>query len=364
MTSRQVSGGDIYIKKLVEHADPKKIEFDIVLAGGADKLLSKEVSSIKHKNVLDRTTTTSFLYLYMLYLKRAIRSIFGVKKADKKYDIGLSSSPFLYDVLPVAFAKSTKKAVILFHLIPKRKGKNLATKIRFVTARVEQTISLWVIGRWFDIILVGNDALRQQLKLRYPQKTIIVAHAGIDTELIDSYTNGLVKAKEDTAVFVGRLTQQKGVDDLLAVAGTLRQKLPGLTLYVVGEGPDRKRLEKTVKKSGLTNVRLLGFVSDKRKYELIGRSKLFLFPSYEEGWGIALAEALYTNCIGVCYELPHYQSLFADYPIYVKIGNLEEFKNATLAANHSAVRPGQKSFIAQYQDRKVIEDVLARLGAA
>ena len=32
------------------------------------------------------------------------------------------------------------------------------------------------------------------------------------------------------------------------------------------------------------------------------RSGFFFFPSYEEGWGIALAEALYCGCKAVCFK--------------------------------------------------------------
>ena len=48
----------------------------------------------------------------------------------------------------------------------------------------------------------------------------------------------------------------------------------------------------------------------------------------EEGWGIALAEALYCECRCLCYELPHYRSIFAEFPVYTRIGDPKDFARA------------------------------------
>lgn len=43
--------------------------------------------------------------------------------------------------------------------------------------------------------------------------------------------------------FVSRLVPRKGADQLIRVLPELRARIPGVTLLIVGDGPDRKRLE-------------------------------------------------------------------------------------------------------------------------
>jgi len=78
----------------------------------------------------------------------------------------------------------------------------------------------------------------------------------------------------------------------------------------------------------LTNIQLAGFVSEEEKLLLLRNQNTFFFPSYEEGWGIALAEALYCECRCICYELPHYRSIFGDFPIYARLGDADDFTRA------------------------------------
>jgi glycosyltransferase involved in cell wall biosynthesis len=79
-------------------------------------------------------------------------------------------------------------------------------------------------------------------------------------------------------VFVGRLSPEKGVDTLLA-AWTLLQKkdaLAGHELVVIGEGPERTRLEHLA--AGLS-VRFTGQKSAEEVHEMIGDSRGLIFPS-------------------------------------------------------------------------------------
>jgi glycosyltransferase involved in cell wall biosynthesis len=58
------------------------------------------------------------------------------------------------------------------------------------------------------------------------------------------------------------------------------------------------------------HVRLEGVASDERKIEALEAAELFLFPSGEEGWGIALAEAMRAGLPCVTYDLPIFDELF------------------------------------------------------
>lgn len=76
-------------------------------------------------------------------------------------------------------------------------------------------------------------------------------------------------------LYFGRLSAEKGVDDLLAA---MRQ-LSAVQLLIAGDGPQRPALEALAKTLGLTNVNFVGHVSGAALEELIAQSQFTVFPS-------------------------------------------------------------------------------------
>ena len=66
-----------------------------------------------------------------------------------------------------------------------------------------------------------------------------------------------------------------------------------------------------------------GFVSEELKRRLLGESTLLLAPSYEEGWGISIAEALATELPVVGYRLPELDELFPSAYVSVEPGDVQ-----------------------------------------
>ena len=89
-------------------------------------------------------------------------------------------------------------------------------------------------------------------------------------------------ARTGEYVTVSHLVPYKRVD-LIAQAFRL---LPERELVVIGEGPERARVEAL----GVPNVRLLGRLSDKERDHWLARARAFVFAA-EEDFGIALLEA-------------------------------------------------------------------------
>lgn len=91
---------------------------------------------------------------------------------------------------------------------------------------------------------------------------------------------------------IGRLVVQKGYDRLLRVCRRLKQRHAEFELWILGEGKERSRLENYIEKHGLTNyVKLWGF--QKNPYKFMKYCHLMVCSSRSEGYGIALAEAMY-----------------------------------------------------------------------
>lgn len=90
---------------------------------------------------------------------------------------------------------------------------------------------------------------------------------------------------------VTRLRQEKGTIILIRAMKEIINHWPNIILLVVGEGPQRKILEKTVNDLQLKRyVKFLGFRSDVA--ELMSIFDVTVIPSLSEGFPLALAEAM------------------------------------------------------------------------
>ncbi len=90
-------------------------------------------------------------------------------------------------------------------------------------------------------------------------------------------------------IVVSRLTRQKRVDLALSAL----TELPGVALTIVGDGPERSRLEEQARDRGIADrVRFVGMVPPARVGELLASADLMLLPALNEGFGLSAAEAL------------------------------------------------------------------------
>lgn len=85
-------------------------------------------------------------------------------------------------------------------------------------------------------------------------------------------------------VFFSRLVKQKGVELALQTF----QQLPSEELYIIGEGSQRKKLEKIAS----SNIHFLGWLDDQNIPAILAHAKALIFPAIEEDFGIVPVEAM------------------------------------------------------------------------
>lgn len=97
---------------------------------------------------------------------------------------------------------------------------------------------------------------------------------------------------------VGRLVERKGVDRAIEAMAQVRKQVPDAVLNIVGDGPDRLRLERIAASLDLErHVRFVGRVSDEEKAEWYRAAEVFVMPNRQlpdgdvEGFGIVFLEA-------------------------------------------------------------------------
>ncbi|WP_188111130.1 glycosyltransferase family 4 protein [Nocardioides antri] len=157
-------------------------------------------------------------------------------------------------------------------------------------------------GRWLE---------RVAMPLVYRRRTVVAVSASTAEEMrrqlgwsgdIGLLENGAdlppvgvgdPAAKDpDRVAVLGRLVTHKRVDLVVRAVGRLRSERPRLHLDVIGQGPDRERLEALVVALGLEDrVTFHGFVDEDTKAALLARAAVHVCASDAEGWGQAVIEA-------------------------------------------------------------------------
>ncbi|WP_074311478.1 glycosyltransferase family 4 protein [Singulisphaera sp. GP187] len=100
--------------------------------------------------------------------------------------------------------------------------------------------------------------------------------------------------REPIALIVGRMNASerlKGHDPILDAWPKIRLAVPQARLIIVGGGDDRPRLQQRVEKEGISGVEFRGWISNSERDSLYRSSRLFLFPSRQEGFGLVAVEA-------------------------------------------------------------------------
>lgn len=94
---------------------------------------------------------------------------------------------------------------------------------------------------------------------------------------------------------VGRLATVKGFDRLLATVPEIQRRVPQVQVVIVGDGPERARLEAQADRLGVRGaVRFAGFRRDARA--LVDLFDAFVAPSRSEGLPLALLEVMAAGC--------------------------------------------------------------------
>jgi glycosyltransferase involved in cell wall biosynthesis len=318
--SQGKSGGDMVFIEIAKRSK----EYDkIIVTSLLGKKLCQE-SGLRGKYLIT-TRELEFRNVIWTYLGRTIKALF-LKLKPKDKDILLGTSDFLPDVLPLFWLKLRNKKnkwiQHIFHLIPSsRKIPSLAQKV-----------SLFLIRHLADLVVVDNSLLKKDLtELGFESQKIIVNYPGIDHAFLKS-----IKTKKEKiydGVFMAQLRPSKGIFDLIKIWKLVCKKLPEAKLGIIGKGEKEimEKIKADVENASLKkNIDLLGFLEDDKAFAKIKASKVFVFPSHEEGFGIAPFEAQALGLPVVAWNLPVFDEIFKGGMVKVEIGDIERFADKVI----------------------------------
>jgi glycosyltransferase involved in cell wall biosynthesis len=193
------------------------------------------------------------------------------------------------------FAKNREKVIALIH--------QLAREFWFY----ETPFPISYIGyyllenRWLkqyvDVptITVSESTCKDLLDLGF--KHLSVVPEGLNFEPLSVLPN---KDSKPIVSFSGRLKRAKRPDHAIKAFELVKEKVPNAELWVFGDGPLRKTLERL---SG-SGIRFFGNLSSFERRELLKKCWVLIVPGLREGWGLNILEANALGLPAVAYNVP------------------------------------------------------------
>lgn len=150
-----------------------------------------------------------------------------------------------------------------------------------------------------------------------PARVAVIAN-GVDTTRFPAGSADPRRA--DELLFVGRLAVQKNVDALLHAAAALRAEGRDVRIRIIGDGPERRRLQSLADHLGLAGAVAFDGRRDQTEVQAAyARATALVLPSTHEGMPLVLLEAMAAGIPVVAAALPEIVEVGGDAVLTVDV---------------------------------------------
>lgn len=198
----------------------------------------------------------------------------------------------------------------------------------------KRRLGRFLVKRADRLRAAGERIRRSVIAIGVPDEKIVVRPIATDAAAIAVYAprvNLREKYPECETIFLvlSRLDTVKNIPWLLEIFVDVQKTRPRAGLLIVGDGPEKERIEKTIRSFGLSDaVRMEPWTNDPWSY--IKTADALLLPSISEGYGLSVMEAVAagTSVIMTDVGVANYEVKPGPKVAIVPVNDKEQFKNA------------------------------------
>lgn len=310
VSDTSLSGGDQLIIDIAPRL-PKDIKLVVITPDFAKKYWN----GIDQQNIEFRylkrnpfDLKNSLFLVFFSYIVRAWQVYFILRK-EKNLEVIYSCSDVAYaDIWPVFFLKGRSSKIKwltrVYHVLlspTQRQGNFLANFLAFYL----QKLSFWMMKKKSDPILALNERLQGELlELDFPKDKTKILGAGIDFQMIHNFKP--TKKYDYDIIALGRIAPVKGIYDIVKIWKIVHQDRSELKFAWIGGGPEvyQQKMIKLLKEKRLEDsFSMLGFIEKYEVYNILKSAKIFVCSDHENGWGLAICEAMSASLPVISYNI-------------------------------------------------------------
>ncbi len=291
--------------------------------GGAQRYVFDLASSLKGKyqitvaagpsqseELLKKLATAQIDFKKLKYLRRAINPLFDLLGLWEIIKLIKKIKP---DIIHLNSSKAGFLGALATRLL---RTSNLEHQTVIYTVHgfvflepmnfLKKKLYVWIekiSARWKDYLITVSENDRQvgiKYKITRPEKLITI-HNGIDSEKINflpkeqsrQFLTVNYKLKAKSYKLIGTLANYyptKGLNYLIEAAAQIIKEKPEIIFALMGDGPERKKLEQQIKQLNLEKYFILGYQENANQY--LKALDIFVLPSVKEGFPYAILEAM------------------------------------------------------------------------
>jgi glycosyltransferase involved in cell wall biosynthesis len=201
-------------------------------------------------------------------------------------------------------------------------------RARFLPGLLHYAVPEMLCNRRALRIIVPSEALKRDIVRlhRVPEERVEVVPHGVEPGHLKCYERKRPAART-TLLFVGRLHFGKGIADVLEEFA--RRPDIEADFVVAGDGPDRHRVERVA--AADRRIRMTGALGRGELEALLSTTQVFVLPTFYEGFGLSLLEAMASGHACACYEVPAVREVLGDAGILVPPGDPRALVEAVAA---------------------------------
>lgn len=288
-------------------------------------------------------------------------------------DCAITVSDYFCDIVPALLMKRRQPGlrwIAWIHhkeLAPsERPGNRLVNEVTWrLQAWSFRRIARHADQAWVYDSDAGDEIARKLQALGMAKERICKMRNGIDLSEIRRVAEPL---KRVDAVMIG-VRPNKGAFDIVPVWKEVQRLRPGTTLRLMGGMAGESEVTEQLKREGLDAVVEVfkpdgGWLPAERFFAKVKEARLLFAPSHEEGWGIALCEAMACGLPVVAYDLPVYRRVYGEALATIQEGDHRAFAETLCrvlddAAEFTRLAEGGQRCAAKYDWDEVAQEDLA-----
>ena len=192
-------------------------------------------------------------------------------------------------------------------------------------------------------MLCVSESTRQDVFNRIGQDvSASITMAAANGDIFYRERKNLNTSQEVSVVFTGGFDYRKNIYGAVEAFAAAKKQISDkrLVFYIVCKylQEEKDRLDKRLRELGICeDVRLTGFITDEELAELYSRADVFFFPSFYEGFGLPLLEAMLGGAYIVAADNSSLPEVCGEYALYCDAGDVDNMSGELIKAIYNSL---------------------------